>query len=363
METPTAPRLDVTDLIRLRLLCAPPEQGLTYANLKKDLKDWLPATLPWPQTLDDHLKTLQASGELISPGRARYLLSEAAVAQSQHKLGRSAQADRPRWNHFSQGELQALALGLEFPRNEAERKRLRSVDGLRALILVKHYQLSTRPFPTLTQARDALLWQHLSHPDTAMRLQSQLKALNTPAFSQGMLMKVLLNDLLAPGNPPALNWQPALNQLVAKCIGARRIDASELRKAVVRRAMTPPAELSASPPSALAAVSSPPLRDRLPAPIDLVQFARVVMNTAQHTQSGRFGRDKIFISHVWAQLCQQAAQFGLDEAQFKEYLTRANNQGLLRLSRADMAHILDQEDVARSETHYLNSAFHFIHLD
>ena len=66
METPTAPQLDVTDLIRLRLLCAPPEQGLTYANLKKDLKDWLPATLPWPQTLDDHLKTLQASGELIT---------------------------------------------------------------------------------------------------------------------------------------------------------------------------------------------------------------------------------------------------------------------------------------------------------
>jgi hypothetical protein len=52
----------------------------------------------------------------------------------------------------------------------------------------------------------------------------------------------------------------------------------------------------------------------------------------------------------------------MDLDTFKHYLTTANQQGLLYLSRADLVQAMNPQLVALSETHYLNGEFHFILL-
>ena len=76
----------------------------------------------------------------------------------------------------------------------------------------------------------------------------------------------------------------------------------------------------------------------------------------------RFGENKVFISHVWRQLRDEAAIDGLELAPFKRRLVEANREGLLRLSRADLVEAMSPADVEESATAYENATFHFIRL-
>lgn len=92
---------------------------------------------------------------------------------------------------------------------------------------------------------------------------------------------------------------------------------------------------------------------------DLAVFARRVLETARTLTTGRFGEDRVFISHVFQAL---RSELGMSEAVFKARLLVANQKRLLSLSRADMVEWMDPTDVTASEIRNLGSTVHFIAL-
>lgn len=338
--------LTLKDLVLARLLPAG-QDGLTRGEFTKSLKPLLtdtPSASEWSQAFDEAITTLTAEGSVELLGKSRYVRTKAGLKVSAALLGLREAPGRMLWPSLKNTYLQACALGLAAPKSDKERQRLATADGLRAAILAVHYQLPTSTYPTLTEARNALLWQRLTEPGTSGRLRERIPNVAGKPFTQGTVMELLLNDLL--GATRDLRWDAALKQLVAKAVGAKRTDPNELRLAILRRV------LSAPKPAASA-----------PTRFDLGTFAETVRQVARVTTSGRFGQDKVFISHVWDRLHGEGRDFGLDEQHFKERLAEANNKSLLRLSRADLAQALDQNDVARSETRYLTATFHFIRTD
>jgi hypothetical protein len=154
----------------------------------------------------------------------------------------------------------------------------------------------------------------------------------------------------------------ALHQLAARSVGARRTDTESLRLAALRAWALPagestPAQAGSpeSTPTPRSTASSPeaPLREE-----GLHTFAERVLQVARGATAGRFGDDRVFISHVWRAM--QAP--GLDEQSFKRRLIEANQKRLLSLSRADMVELMDPSELSASETRHLGATFHFIAL-
>ncbi|MGC8642529.1 MAG: hypothetical protein ACP5XB_21955, partial [Isosphaeraceae bacterium] len=147
----------------------------------------------------------------------------------------------------------------------------------------------------------------------------------------------------------------ALDRLLARRLGARRDDTRELRDAILRgwidRGLDEPA-----PPLTAGPAESPP-------PLDLPNFARRVMEAARATTTGRYGDNKVFISHVWRTLQDHPDFRGMDQSAFKQHLAEANNARLLDLARADLVQAMNPEDVRLSEVSYLNATFHFIRVE
>ncbi|HYO70155.1 MAG TPA: hypothetical protein VEU33_29170, partial [Archangium sp.] len=153
----------------------------------------------------------------------------------------------------------------------------------------------------------------------------------------------------------------AMRQLAAKSVGAKRSDAESLRLAALRSWLVPSSEPSTAPSSRNVLATPPELAHfDAAAREDLQTFAERVRQAAKSAASGRFGEDKIFISHVWRSL--QGQLRGLDEQSFKSRLIEANRARFLSLSRADLVEAMDPADVSASETRYLGATFHFISL-
>lgn len=95
---------------------------------------------------------------------------------------------------------------------------------------------------------------------------------------------------------------------------------------------------------------------------DLVTFAAQVLEAGQRTKTGRFGDDRVFISHVWRQFKREHKPKGMDLEAFKKQLVEANRERMLSLTCADMAPQLDQKDVKESEVRYRSATFHFLSL-
>lgn len=356
--------LTFEDLICARLLMS---ENLTTKVLLETVERIMSESDNWKQATHETITRLHEAGHIASLGRSRYHLTQTGTAQILARLGLKQVSPKMRWVKLKDTYLQALALQLPPPRSDKELQRLTNIEGLRAAILGRYYALPLKtPYPTLIEARNMLLWRQLMQPDTARRLQLRQEDLLGKTFSHATLMNVLCNDLLQINSK--LEWEKALMQLVIKITGARNSNHHELRNTVLRRALTnhPIASIqqSASQMTKAPVVSIPLASPSQVAPMpNLDEFARIVLETARATPTGRFGDKMVFISHVWDQLQQNGQDFGLTEQQFKQQLGFANNKLLLRLSRADMAHALDQNDVQRSETQYLNATFHFIRLD
>jgi len=112
---------------------------------------------------------------------------------------------------------------------------------------------------------------------------------------------------------------------------------------------------SKAPRAKRAAAGNPPTPE-----FDLVAFAAQVLEAAQRTKTGRFGNDRVFISHVWRQYKREQRPKGMGLEAFKQRLVEANRGRYLSLACADMAPIHDQADVQESEIHYRSATFHFV---
>ncbi|MDI1430199.1 hypothetical protein [Polyangium sorediatum] len=99
----------------------------------------------------------------------------------------------------------------------------------------------------------------------------------------------------------------------------------------------------------------------VPLPEDDQAFAQRVLAAARATKTGRFGDDKVFISHVLRQLDADGFAIG-DVGVFKDRLVSVNRRGLLSLNRADLIEAMDPKDVDASEAKYLSATFHFVRI-
>ena len=347
--------INLGDLLLSRLLFADAE-GLTAGELRKAVATIAGSELStsaFKERIGTALDQLSSDGHIQAVNESRYAPSNTGQQHLLSQLGLKTLPAKLQWNTFKNADWIAYALQ-QPPLSPDARRRLAQADGLRATILRHGFELPTAGYPTLTQARNSLLWQHLCDPEIAKKLQAKLPDLQQQPFSQGAVMGALLNELLQTAKP--LPWQKALRQLVAKVAHARRADPHALRVALLQQALTHrTTPVSTQKSDASRVKSAPTLSD--------TQFADAVLEAAAATQAGRLGESKVFISRVWNTFQQRHPDQDISLERFKQRLVAANQQRRLTLSRADMAYALDPEDVSASETTYSNSSYHFILLD
>lgn len=88
----------------------------------------------------------------------------------------------------------------------------------------------------------------------------------------------------------------------------------------------------------------------------LGEFAVQVRQIAEQLHGpARFGRFKVFLSEIFAQIG------ATDEIKLK--LIQAHREGYLCLARADLTPAMDPKSVRMSEVHYMNAVFHFLDLE
>lgn len=95
-------------------------------------------------------------------------------------------------------------------------------------------------------------------------------------------------------------------------------------------------------------------------PPDLAAFAAKVLAAAKACPTGRFGRNKVFIAHVWRHLATDATVRALGLDGFKARLVEANQQRLVSLQTADLTQAFDAADLRESATAQFHSTFHFV---
>ncbi len=168
------------------------------------------------------------------------------------------------------------------------------------------------------------------------------------------------------GYPDHAKLKDLIPHLLGKAIGSNESLDMESAVKVVPRVLldSPKSDMAGLRAVALAGLTNtdprPPVVDPEPEPFDLEMFANTVKAVARTSPTGRFGDNKVFISHVWRQVAEESQFAPLNFAGFKEKLVEANRENLLILSRADFAHDMNPADVRESETAYLNAVFHFI---
>jgi hypothetical protein len=198
--------------------------------------------------------------------------------------------------------------------------------------------LPTGTGATVHTALEALACKQLGHPN-----ETGWKGLRS----------VVLRRMLEVDDD--LDDKQIFTQLVRKVTGTPKGGLEPLRKAILRRWIS-----GSALPHADSTTNGPVPERREP---ELGEFAATVKAAARDCPTGRFGDNKVFISHVWRHLQREPNFPKLDLGAFKQRLNEASRAGLLRLSRADLIEAMDPTDVRESDTPYLNTTSHFILLE
>ena len=332
-EMRTAPATLAADLLLVRLL-PPAKRPPGPARLRTDVAHFFrtpPSDEQWQEVIDE----LVDAG-LLAPRPLR--LSEAGRSRALEFLGVSELPPRCNWGTIQAKFLVPKALRLASTSPE-ELKRLGTAENLAALLLRERFKLSIGPRPSLGQVFEALTCSELGFPDVSSLEDLKLRVLSRLAGSEermdtGRLRKTLPRVLLG-----------------AKAGGIRGL------RAVVLAGW---ADGDASPTTLPTPAGDRPRDEEAPAEFDLPAFARTVKAAARDCPTGRFGDNKVFISHLWRHLRDEPCFPVRDLASFKQRLTEANQDHLLTLSRADLVQLMDPADVEESRTRYLNGEFHFV---
>jgi hypothetical protein len=290
----------------------------------------------WSTQLDETLAALESCGLVQQTARKGLVLTREGRAKALEFIGEQRLPKGLTWKKLRLTYLTARALGL--PASHANLKQLGTASGLRAVLVQKQLGLDGVGTRSLAQVRDELCWK-------------QLSVETDKPFTLAAVQSFLLGKVLQASRE--VKPSQAMEQLAARSVGARRTEAESLRLAAFQSWLLPTAEpLPSSAPSRDSGPAPRPTEDGLPA------FVERVLHTARNSATGRFGEDRVFISHVWRAM----REHGLDEKSFKNRLVEANQKRLLSLSRADMVELMDPSDVATSEIRHLGATFHFIAL-
>jgi hypothetical protein len=252
-------------------------------------------------------------------------------------LGITDLPPRCTWQTIQSHYLLPRALGLG-PHAAPTSKKM-DKDKLAALLLTRRFQLSLGTGPSLSKVLEALACRELGFPD-----QTTLAELKAVVLSRKL------------GSDRRLSAKDLTTQVPRVLLDAPKSGLGGLREAALREWAS-----DAVPPK-----RPPGMPETRPAPapaFDLSAFAHTVQAVARHCPTGRFGDNKVFISHVARRLAEEPAFAGLGLEAFKRKLVEANTARLLTLSRADLVSVMDPADVRESETHDLNAVFHFLLIE
>ncbi|NVJ06419.1 hypothetical protein HUW63_14395 [Myxococcus sp. AM001] len=301
----------------------------------------------WKLRFEALLGALLSGGTVAARGRSSLELTPTGRTE----VLRFLQLDQPprglTWKKLKATHL--VARSLDLPPSKAVVARMKDADGVRAAALQRQHGLDAEEGLTLAQTRDRLLWR-------------QLGVETDRPFTLNAVQAHLLGQLL---DTKTTDPRKGVEQLAARAAGAPRVDAEAVRLSLMRRwavaqedgasedkvaapAATPPVEPT---PSSEATSTAPP--KAMPSP---AAFAERVLSVARALPTGRFGENKVFISHVWKAL---HPEWSTREA-FDAALLEANRTRLLILTRADLVSAMDPKDVAESEVRSFGASFHFV---
>jgi len=321
--TATRPSTLAADLLLVRLL-VPTARPTPPSRLRADLAKFFRSPLT-------EERWRSAVAELTAAGLAEdrpLRLSDAGRARALEFLGLSELPPRVNWKAIKARYLVPKALGLA-PDDAEGLKRAGHVNGLSALLLRERFDLNTGDKATLPRALEALACRELGYPQAASLDEVKLLVLNRLA-----------------GSSERMGWKQLQKQLPRIVLGAGRSGIGPLQEVLLQR-------LGGDGPE-------PPRPQPESLPFDPQEFANTVKAAARDCPSGRFGDNKVFISHLWRHLRGEPSFPPMDLVEFKQQLVEANRDGLLRLSRADPVEAMNPDDVRESEAKYLNAEFHFV---
>ncbi|WP_342379677.1 hypothetical protein NVS55_09230 [Myxococcus stipitatus] len=309
----------------LTWLAPRPQRRGTRSDLEKTLRSFVEHRLSrseWKSRLDSELEALLREGLVKLQGKATLELTPSGSSRVLQFLRVEQLPKGLTWKKLKATYL--LAHCLDLPLSKPVAQRLSDADGMRAAVLAREYPAVAEGAPSLSQLRDRLLWKQLG-------VDSQ-KPFSLRAVQAHLLGQLLETEVKDP--------RKAVEQLAARAAGASRTDAEALRQTLLR-------DWAFATPAA-------PARDLAPPPT--VDFAERVLSVARALPTGRFGRDKVFISHVWKAL---QPEWSSREA-FDAALLEANRTQKLSLTRADLVSAMNPTDVAESEVRSLGASFHFV---
>lgn len=316
-------RMRVEELVLARIWTAP-KRGVKKSEIKRALAPFVEhafSPAEWSSELDRLLAKLIADGEL---SEQPLQLTDRGQARLLKSLRLSPRAPRMTWKTFKSSLGLARALAIDDAKSIAGPR-------LGAFLLARRHNIDG--VTSVNTAIDTLLWRQLGLQRSDTLTLSKLRA---EALARAL------------GSDGKRDLKRLRRQAIAEAAGSTSADAESVRRAVMRR------WLSAS--------DAPAHEQPAPPRNDLARFAKRVLEVAGAKETRRFG-EEAFISSIWEQMSRSPAWKEMSLADFKTQLVEANRAGLLRLNRADLVAAMDEDDVARSETRYLNATFHFVELE
>ncbi|MDB5306937.1 MAG: hypothetical protein JWO38_1139 [Gemmataceae bacterium] len=320
----------LANLILVRLLAAgktPP--ALNF--VRKQVGDLFPHP-PAEERFGDAVRGLRAAG-LLPPRGQR--LTPAGRARALAYLGVTDLPPRCTWPVLQSRFLVPKALGLAPGSDEAGQL----ADGKTFVprLLKRELRLPVGTRNTPRSVLEAIVCRELGFPDLV---------------SVDALVEAVTSKVLGLADP--LPRKKAEEILPRKLLGAKTGGTEGARRAVLGRLTAPDGPAL---PAAARETAAPEAEA-----FDLEAFAHTVAAAARTCPTGRFGEDKVFISHVWRQLHDHPQIGPLGAAGFKAKLLDTNRARLLTLSRADLVQMMDTADVRESEIGHGTGAFHFVLL-
>lgn len=326
----------VTEELILARLLVPPKKGLSLSPLKNQLYKLYKNRLgpgEWTTVFESAMERLLTAGLVANKPLQ---LTETGRQQALTFCGLDKVPPRATWANLLRTRVAPKLAGIAATQLAGAKKL---PEAFAAAILQKEHGLAgTAKNPA--SVLSLLLWKELKLPDagkpTVNSILSHLLLKRKPPEDAGQLCRLLAARLLDTTDTDLF---------------AAAIDAAISRRLGQPLAGAPGAQPAASP-------QAQPGREEL----DLVQFAAKVQATAERCPSGRFGDNKVFISHLWRQLQSDPVLGHAGVEAFKARLLEAHRQGRLELNRADLVECMNPNDVAASEIKDLGSTFHFIKI-
>jgi hypothetical protein len=324
--TAAAPTDALADLVLARLL--PAKSSVAPKRLREDLAPFFRVP-PSSERVAEVVAALRAAGLVTPKGQQA---TAAGRARALEYLDVTELPPRANWGTVKARYLVPKALGLSPGSDEAKA----TADGKRfaALLLKRKLGLPVGTGGTLNAVLEAIACRQLGYPDHAT-----LKS----------LIPTLLGKAIGGDRP--IGGTDAEQVVPRVLLGTKHGGVNGLREVALAGWL----DGGGSP--------EPDRRPEPPEPFDLEAFANTVRSAARTCPTGRFGDNKVFISHVWRQLKDEPRFAPLGLRGFKDKLLEANRENLLTLSRADLYQDQDPADLQASETNYGNAVFHFIFVD